>query len=91
MRGFGGMVAFDVKGGKEAGKTIMNSVKLCTLAVSLGDVDTLIEHPGSMTHSGYSESELLESGINPGFVRLSLGLEHPDDIIDDLDQAMKRI
>ena len=91
MRGFGGMVAFDVKGGKEAGKTIMNSVKLCTLAVSLGDVDTLIEHPGSMTHSGYSESELLESGIKPGFVRLSVGLEHPDDIIDDLDQAMKRI
>ncbi|MDH4210853.1 MAG: aminotransferase class I/II-fold pyridoxal phosphate-dependent enzyme [candidate division WOR-3 bacterium] len=91
MRGFGGMVGFDVKGGKEAGKAIMNSVKLCTLAVSLGDVDTLIEHPGSMTHSGYSESELLESGINPGFVRISIGLEHADDIIEDLDQALERI
>jgi methionine-gamma-lyase len=91
MRGFGGMVGFDVKGGKEAGKVIMNSMKLCTLAVSLGDVDTLIEHPGSMTHSGYSESELLESGINPGFVRISLGLEHVDDIIEDLEQALKRI
>ncbi|UCD05899.1 MAG: aminotransferase class I/II-fold pyridoxal phosphate-dependent enzyme [candidate division WOR-3 bacterium] len=91
MNGFGGMVGFDVKGGKEAGKAIMNSVKLCTLAVSLGDVDTLIEHPGSMTHSGYSESELLESGIKPGFVRLSVGLEHPDDIIDDLDLALRKI
>lgn len=91
MRGFGGMVGFDVKGGKEAGKKVMNSVKLCTLAVSLGDVDTLIEHPGSMTHSGYSESELLESGINPGFVRISAGLEHVDDIIADLGQALKQI
>ena len=91
MRGFGGMIGFDVTGGKEAGKTIMNSVKLCTLAVSLGDVDTLIEHPGSMTHSGYSETELLESGIKPGFVRISIGLEHADDIIEDLDQALRRI
>jgi methionine-gamma-lyase len=91
MRGFGGMVGFDVKAGKEAGKTIMNSVKLCTLAVSLGDADTLIEHPGSMTHSGYSESELLESGINPGFVRISVGLEHVDDIIEDLERALQKI
>ncbi|KPL15091.1 methionine gamma-lyase [candidate division WOR_3 bacterium SM1_77] len=88
MRGFGGMVGFDVKGGKEAGKSLMNSVKLCILAVSLGDVDTLIEHPGSMTHSGYTEEELKECGINPGFVRLSVGLEHADDLIDDLKQAL---
>jgi len=91
MRGFGGMVGFDVKGGKEAGKTLMNSVSLCTLAVSLGDVDTLIEHPGSMTHSGYTEEELLDCGINPGFVRLSVGLEHADDLIDDLKQALGKI
>ncbi|MBE0432217.1 methylmalonyl-CoA epimerase [candidate division WOR-3 bacterium] len=91
MRDFGGMIGFDVKGGKEAGKLMMNSVKLCTLAVSLGDVDTLIEHPGSMTHSGYSEKELLECGIKPGFVRLSAGLEHVDDIIADLNQALDRI
>jgi methionine-gamma-lyase len=91
MRGFGGMVGFDVRGGKEAGKVLMNSVDLCTLAVSLGDVDTLIEHPGSMTHSGYSEDELLASGIKPGFVRLSVGLEHADDIITDLEQALKKI
>ncbi len=91
MSDFGGMIGFDVKGGKEAGKRMMNSVKLCTLAVSLGDVDTLIEHPGSMTHSGYSESELLECGIKPGFVRLSVGVEHVDDIIADLAQALDRI
>jgi methionine-gamma-lyase len=91
MRGFGGMVGFDVKGGKEAGKSLMNSVKLCILAVSLGDVDTLIEHPGSMTHSGYTEEELKECGINPGFVRLSVGLEHADDLIDDLKQALGKI
>ncbi len=91
MSAFGGMIGFDVKGGKEAGKTLMNSVKLCALAVSLGDVDTLIEHPGSMTHSGYSEEELLECGIKPGFVRLSIGLEHLDDIVEDLKQALDKI
>lgn len=91
MRGFGGMVGFDVKGGKKAGKSLMNSVKLCILAVSLGDVDTLIEHPGSMTHSGYTEEELKECGINPGFVRLSVGLEHADDLIDDFKQALGKI
>ena len=91
MRGAGGMIGFDVKGGKPAGKVLMNSVELCTLAVSLGDVDTLIEHPASMTHSGYTEDELKEVGINPGFVRLSVGLEHVDDLITDLEQALAKI
>lgn len=91
MSGFGGMVGFDVKGGKEAGKTLMNSVKLCTLAVSLGDVDTLVEHPGSMSHCGYSEKDLMESGIKPGFVRLSVGIEHIDDLLEDLEQALSKI
>lgn len=87
----GGMLGFDVRGGKEAGKTLMNSVKLCTLAVSLGDVDTLIEHPASMTHSTYNEKELLECGIKPGYVRISAGIENTQDIIDDLDQALNKI
>ena len=91
MADFGGMVGFDVKGGKEAGKKLMDSVKLCILAVSLGDVDTLIEHPASMTHSTYSDRELQDCGINPGYVRLSVGLEHVDDLIADLDQALKKI
>lgn len=91
MSNFGGMIGFDVKGGKEAGKVLMNSVKLCTLAVSLGDVDTLIEHPASMTHSSYSEEELRDCGIGLGFVRLSIGLEHVDDLIEDLEQALSKI
>jgi len=91
MSKFGGMLGFDVKGGKEAGKVLMNSVKLCTLAVSLGDVDTLIEHPASMTHSSYNEEELRACGINLGFVRLSVGLEHADDLIADLEQALSKI
>ncbi len=91
MKGFGGMIGFDVHGGKEAGKILMDSVKLCTLAVSLGDVDTLIEHPASMTHSSYSEEELRACGIGLGFVRLSVGLEHVDDLIEDLEQALSRI
>ncbi len=91
MSRFGGMVGFDVQGGREAGQTLMNKVKLCTLAVSLGDADTLIEHPASMTHSTYSEEECLKVGIKPGFVRLSVGLENPQDIIADLDQGLKAI
>jgi methionine-gamma-lyase len=91
MTGFGGMIGFDVKGGKKAGITLMNSVKLCTLAVSLGDVDTLVEHPASMTHSTYSEEDLKACGIGLGFVRLSIGLEHIDDLIEDLEKALSRI
>ncbi len=91
MRAFGGMLGFDLKGGKEAGKILMNSIKLFTLAVSLGDTDTLIEHPASMTHSTYTEEELVKAGINPGFVRMSVGIENVDDLIADLEQALKRI
>ena len=91
MSDFGGMLGFDVKGGKEAGKIVMNSVKLCILAVSLGDVDTLIEHPASMTHSTYSDEELRGCGINPGYVRISVGLESTKDLIADLEQALSKI
>jgi len=88
QRGFGGMISFMVKGGRESGRTVMDNVKLCTLAVSLGDVDTLIEHPATMTHSTYSEDELRKVGIDPGMVRLSVGLENVEDIIADLRQAL---
>lgn len=90
MSDFGGMIGFDLKGGKEAGKRLLNSVKLCTLAVSLGDTDTLIEHPASMTHSAYSEEECIKAGINPGFVRISVGIESAEDIIADLEQALTK-
>jgi methionine-gamma-lyase len=89
--GFGGLISFLVAGGRDAGRTVMNSVELCTLAVSLGDVDTLIEHPATMTHSTYSEEELLKVGIDPAMVRLSVGLEDPEDVIADLAQAFDRI
>ncbi len=91
MDNFGGMVAFEVKGGKEAGRRVMDSVHICTLAVSLGDVDTLIQHPASMTHSTYSEEALLATGITPGLIRISVGLEKANDIIDDLRDALDKI
>ncbi|NTV03855.1 aminotransferase class I/II-fold pyridoxal phosphate-dependent enzyme [bacterium] len=89
--GFGGLISFLIAGGRDAGRTVMNSVELCTLAVSLGDVDTLIEHPATMTHSTYSEEDLLKVGIDPAMVRLSVGLEDPEDVIADLAQAFARI
>ncbi len=91
MSGFGGMVSFEVKGGRKAGETLMNSVELITLAVSLGDVDSLIEHPGSMTHSTYAPEDLAAVGITEGLVRLSVGIEDPKDIINDLSQALNKI
>jgi methionine-gamma-lyase len=91
MRGFGGMIAFEVKGGKAAGQRMVNAVEICTLAVSLGDVDTLIQHPATMTHSTYSDEDLIATGINPGLIRLSVGLEDVDDIVYDLRQALARM
>ncbi len=90
MKSFSGIIAFEVKKGIEAGKNMINRVKLCTLAVSLGDCETLIQHPASMTHSTYSKQELAKAGITEGLIRLSVGLEDPDDIIADLDQALRK-
>lgn len=87
----GAMIAFEVKGGLEAGRTLMNNVHLCTLAVSLGDAETLIEHPASMTHSPYTPEERAAADISEGMVRLSVGLEDVEDIIADLDQALAKI
>lgn len=91
MREFGGMIALELKGGEEAGKSLMNSVKVCVLTISLGDIETLIEHPASMTHSTYSREELEKVGITPGLVRLSVGLEDVKDLIKDLDQALAKV
>lgn len=87
--GFGGMITFDLKGGFDAGVSLMNNVKLCTLAVSLGAVDTLIQHPASMTHSIVDEEIKKAAGITDGLVRLSVGIEGVEDIITDLEQAME--
>lgn len=91
MSQFGGTMSFEVKGGVEAGIKLLNSLEICTLAVSLGDTTTLIEHPASMTHSTYSKEELAEAGIPEGLVRLSVGLENAEDIIEDLRQALNSI
>lgn len=85
----GAMITFEVKGGLEKGKKVMDAVKLCVLAVSLGDAETLIQHPASMTHSPYTPEEREKAGIPDGMIRLSVGLEAPEDIIADLEQALK--
>lgn len=87
----GAMIAFEVKGGREAGVKLMNSVHMCALAVSLGDAETLIQHPASMTHSPYSPEERAASDISEGLVRLSVGLENYEDIIADLKQALDKL
>ena len=87
----GAMIAFTVKGGLEAGKKLINSVKFATVAVSLGDAETLIQHPASMTHSPYTPEERAASDIAEGLVRISIGLEDPNDIIADLKQALDKI
>jgi methionine-gamma-lyase len=88
MSHFGAMMSFELKGGYDAGVKMMDKVELATLAVSLGMVDTLIEHPASMTHSKVSPEDRLNQGITDGLVRLSVGIEYAGDIIADLDQAM---
>ena len=87
----GGMISFELKGGKAEGAVVMDNVKLCKLAVSLGDAETLIEHAASMTHSTYTPDELKMAGISEGLVRLSVGLENAEDIIADLEQALNLI
>ena len=91
MKDFGAMISFELKGGFEAGKTLLNSLKLCSLAVSLGDTETLIQHPASMTHSPYTKEEREAAGITDGLVRLSVGLENVEDIIADLEQGLEKI
>jgi len=91
MDGPGSMIAFELKGGYEAGKELMTSVHLPTLAVSLGGVETLIEHPASMTHAGLSERELAETGISGALVRLAVGCESYEDLAADLRQALDAV
>ncbi len=90
QRGFGGMVAFEV-GSLAAARTVLESVKLCTLAESLGGVETLISHPATMTHASVDAGKRERLGITDGLVRISVGLEDTDDIIADLDQALGKL
>lgn len=88
MNGFGAMVSFDLDDTEEESKAVVNKVKLFKLAVSLGDCESLIQHPFAMTHRGYSEEDIALAGLTPSMIRLSVGLEHSDDIIADLRQAL---
>lgn len=91
MNGFGGMISFEVQGGVEGGKTVMNNVQLCQLAVSLGGVETLIQHPAAMTHAIMARELRLKAHITDGLVRLSVGIENAEELIADLDQALNKI
>jgi methionine-gamma-lyase len=90
MRGSGGIISFEIKGGIEACQALMDSVHVFTLAISLGDIDSLIQHPVTMTHSSYPPELLEKDGITEGTLRLSVGLENIQDLLDDLKQALDK-
>lgn len=91
MKGFGSMISFGIKDGFEGGKKLMNNVQLAKLAVSLGGVESLIQHPASMTHAIVPEKEKLMAGITPDLVRLSVGIEYINDLLSDLEEALKKV
>ena len=88
MHGFGGMLSFELKGGFQAGVRLMENLKVGTLAVSLGNVDTLMQHPASMTHASVAREDRLKQGIRDGLVRMSVGIENIEDILADLAQGL---
>ena len=91
MSGYSGMISFELVGGISAGKTVMNSVKLCALAESLGAVETMITHPATMTHVEVPVEERHARGLTDGLVRISVGIEDVEDIIADLEQALEKV
>ncbi len=91
MKNFGGMIAFEVKGGLAGGRILMDNLRLCVIAVSLGDCETLLQHPASMTHATYSKGDREKAGIADGLIRLSVGIESVDDIIADLENALASV
>ena len=88
MKDFGGMLSIELKASREEVANALNKLQLCTIAVSLGDAETLVEHAATMTHSTYTPEELAAAGISEGLVRISVGLEDPDDIIADLKRVL---
>jgi methionine-gamma-lyase len=91
MNGFGSMMSFGLKGGFEAGRKLMDNVHLALLAVSLGGVETLIQHPASMTHAAVSKENKQKAGISDDLVRFSVGIEDVEDIIEDLKKGLETI
>jgi O-succinylhomoserine sulfhydrylase len=88
MKSGGNIVAFEVKGGIDAGRNFLNAIKMCSLSANLGDTRTIVTHPASTTHSKLSEEDRLQVGITDGLVRVSVGLENVEDVINDISQAL---
>ena len=88
MKNGGGIVCFELKGGLEAGRKFLNQIKMLSLTANLGDTRGIASHPASTTHAKLSEAERLAAGITPGLIRISVGLEHRDDILADILQAL---
>jgi methionine-gamma-lyase len=86
----GGLIAFELAGGMPAGLAFMNELKLVTRAVSLGDAESLVQHPASMTHATYAAEERAKHGISDGLIRLSIGLETAADLLEDIERALDR-
>jgi methionine-gamma-lyase len=91
MKNFGGMLSFELKGGLESGKKLLRNIQLCQLAVSLGTVDTIIQHPASMSHVGVKKEIREQYGIKDGLIRLSVGIEDVNDLIADLENALEQV
>jgi methionine-gamma-lyase len=91
LDGFGGILAVEVAGGREAGEAFMDGLELCLRATSLGGVDTVVSHPASTSHRQYSEEQLAASGVTPGLLRVSVGCEDADDLVGDFRQALERL
>ena len=89
MKNGGGIVTFEIKGGIDSGRNFLNALKMISMTNNLGDRRSIASHPASTTHSKLSEAERKEVGITPGLIRISVGLEHPDDILSDIEQALK--
>ena len=89
MKKGGGLVVFHIKGGLEAGRSFLNALKMHSLSANLGDTRSIATHPASTTHAKLSPEARLESGITDGLIRISVGLEHLDDIVGDIEQALK--
>jgi O-acetylhomoserine (thiol)-lyase len=88
--GYGGLVGFELAGGAEAGRRFIDALQLFYHVANIGDARSLAIHPATTTHSQLTPEEQAQTGVTPGYVRLSIGLEHPDDILDDLCQALER-
>jgi O-succinylhomoserine sulfhydrylase len=90
MRDGGGIVCFELKGGVESGRKFLDALKMLSLTANLGDTESIASHPASTTHAKLTEAERQAVNITPGLIRISVGLEHPDDVLNDILQALEK-